>query len=259
MGQYNSSLTRVQPVFDWLVDSDPTGRSWLLRLLQLGSRASEIALPQNVGDLEAGHPRWWGKHERRLRPPARLLEWLVQNVTEDAVEGSKDAGTVRAKRLLLARHDPATISAALIGIREGSDQRAWYILEGESCPDACIQTAHTLLVVEGKRTEWSCTSKTTWMACRSQLLRHTDAAFEVRDGRLVLGLLIVEGTDGPDGLALSDFWLNEANEQISKEMLSASLPHRTPEERRVLASGMLGGTTWQRVCWEFAIPWPPAP
>ena len=259
MGQFNSSLTRVQPVFDWLVDSDPTGRSWLLRLLQLGSRASAITLPDEIGELEAGHPRWWGQHERRLPPPAHLLEWLVHNVTEDAVERSKVGGTVREKRLLLARHDPATITAALFGIRQGNSSRAWYVLEGESYPDACVQTSHILLLVEGKRTERSCTSKTTWMARRSQLVRHMDAAFEVRDDRRVLGLLIVEGTDGPDGLTLPPFWRSEADEQVSKEMLTASLPHRTPEERRILASGMLGGTTWQRVCREFGMPWPPAP
>ena len=259
MGIYNSSTTRVQPVFDRLVDSDPTGRSWLMRLLQLGSRAGEIALPQDVGELESGHPRWWGQHERRLRPPARLLEWLVQNVSEDAVIRSKDTGPKREKRLLLAQHDPLTISDALSGIRQARERRAWYLLEGESCPDAFIQTANTLLVIEGKRTESSCTSKTTWMACRSQLIRHMDAAFEMHDGRRVLGLLIVEGPDSSDGLTPSPFWLREANDQISRETLTASLPHRTPEERHALASGMLGATTWQRVCQEFEIPWPPAP
>jgi hypothetical protein len=41
-GEFNSSVTRVWPVFDWLFRSDPTGRAWLTKLLHLGSRAQEV-------------------------------------------------------------------------------------------------------------------------------------------------------------------------------------------------------------------------
>jgi len=39
MGTYDSSRTRVAPVFDALMDRDPTGQTWLLPLLELGSRS----------------------------------------------------------------------------------------------------------------------------------------------------------------------------------------------------------------------------
>jgi hypothetical protein len=42
MGEYNSSVTRVWPVFDWLFQDDPTGAKWLPPLLKLGSRADKV-------------------------------------------------------------------------------------------------------------------------------------------------------------------------------------------------------------------------
>jgi hypothetical protein len=44
MGELNSSVTRVWPIFDWLFRSDPTGLAWLSPLLCLGSRAGEVVL-----------------------------------------------------------------------------------------------------------------------------------------------------------------------------------------------------------------------
>jgi hypothetical protein len=37
---------------------------------------------------------------------------------------------------------------ALTLLEHGSRKRAWYVLEGPSRPDACIQTERILLVVE---------------------------------------------------------------------------------------------------------------
>ena len=51
-GPHDSSLTRVQPVFNQLVRLDPTGRRWLGSLLALGSRATVAAQPAGA------EPRW---------------------------------------------------------------------------------------------------------------------------------------------------------------------------------------------------------
>ena len=48
-----------------------------------------------------------------------------------------------------------------------------------------------------------------------------------------------------------------AKEQVSPVLLEKSLPHRTDGERADIAQGFLGVTTWQRVCREFGLPWPP--
>ena len=72
MGKYNSSMTRVRPVFNALYDRDPTGRSWLPFLLALGSRSSGTF--PDLGDL-IGPP----KYEFEADPDPRYLLWLVSN------------------------------------------------------------------------------------------------------------------------------------------------------------------------------------
>ena len=256
MGKYNSSTTRVVPVFDQLMDRDSTGRSWLSYLLQSGSRATSAALPAEPGLLAPDHPRWWGRNERRLAPPKSLLRWLVGNVTEEQVLAARDNDTVRARRLRMARRDPATVAEALAGIDTGVWKRQWYTLEGESAPDAFLETDRVVLVVEGKRTEWSCTTKTKWMTMRSQLLRHMDAAQEIAGDRRVLGLLIVEGPES-NPLRLGEFWRGQVDAQVGTDLLERSLPHRSVRERQTIAQGVLGATTWQRVCADQGIAWPP--
>jgi hypothetical protein len=257
MGVFDSSRTRVAPVFDRLMASDPTGRSWLPKLLALGSSSSEAAWPRGPGDLAPGHPHYWGTGEARLPAPASLLEWLVENVSPEAVDASDDKGETLKKRRLLARGDPDTVAEALRRLRAGERGRKWFVLEGESAPDALLETDRLILVVEGKRTEPTATTKTKWMPRRSQLLRHMDAAFEKANGRTVLGLLIVEGQQ-PNPLEVPVNWAAVCSETVSPDLLEASLPHRSPAEREQLRQGILGAATWQRVCQTFDLPWPPA-
>ena len=71
MGRYNSSRTRVAPVFDSLLRRDQTGYSWLTTLMRLGSRSDATEIPADA-KLIANHPSSWGKHERRLIPGFRI-------------------------------------------------------------------------------------------------------------------------------------------------------------------------------------------
>ena len=255
MGRRDSSKTRVAPVFDRLCHCDPTGTVWLDRLIRLGSRESEVDLPSCVGELVPGHPRWWGEDERHLSPALGLLEWLVQNITAEAVMESRTSEETSRMRLALARRDPDVVQEALTRLRDGEKGKAWFVLEGESCPDAYLETDSIVLVVEGKRIERTTTSKTTFMPKRSQLIRHMDAAWEVADGRRVLGLLLVEG-ESPDPMLVPEQWSSASDEQLRPALLVPSLPHRTVEERDAIAGSVLGAATWQRVCEEFSIEWP---
>lgn len=256
MGRFDSTKTRVASVFDRLLHCDPTGTVWLDRLIRLGSRASEIDLPSSAGELKPGHPPTWGENERSLSPPLGLLEWLVRHVKEKDVKANTREET-RQKRLALARGDPDVLQEALARLRAGERGRAWFVLEGPSCPDAYLETDSLVVVVEGKRTEQSTTSKTTFMPKRSQLIRHIDAAWEMADGRRVLGLLLVEG-ENPDPMLVPKRWSTASDEQIQPALLVPSLPHRTAEELDVIAEGFLGAATWQRICEEFSIEWPPS-
>jgi hypothetical protein len=257
MGIYDSSLTRVVPVFDAMMDRDPSGETWLLPLLQFGSRSAGRLDGLVTGGLLPGHPRWWGKNERRLEPPRSLLRWLVANACAPKSDASWGRPPTRAKRELLVARDAATIDEALRLLETAPTFAKWYVLEGRSQPDACLETDTMLLVIEGKRTERRATAVTTWMPRRSQMLRHMDAAWEVRGRKRVLGLMLVEGRGGADAITPDSHWSNEANAQALETTLADSLPHRSPLERHQIAEGFLGVATWQRLCSEFALGWPP--
>jgi hypothetical protein len=106
-----------------------------------------------------------------------------------------------------------------------------------------------VVVIEGKRTEDGPTAFTSWMRVRHQMLRHLDAAWEQRDGREVFGLIILEEAD-----LTAKPWVQYATEITSPDVLSASLPHRTDEERSQIAQSFCGLTSWSRVRDQFKIP-----
>ena len=257
MGIHNSSRTRVTPVFDSLFERDPTGRSWLLPLMRLGSRAASVRLPTDAM-LLPDHQRTWGPNERRLNAPTPLLRWLVQNAsppTSDALWGGKRARSYREK---LVGRDPDTVRIALEKLELSVPRRAWYVLEGQSQPDAYLETTEFILVVEGKRTEREATSTTTWMPKRSQMLRHMDAASWATSGaKHVYGMMVVEGEGGRDAVMPSEYWIGESDAQVLEATLDCSLPHRAQPERHAMANGFLGVTTWQGVCAAFSLPCPP--
>ena len=127
MGRYDSSKTRVAPVFDRLLDRDPTGISWLKRLMRLGSRRNVADVPSSVGELVPGHPRWWGRQERRLAPPLELLEWLIQNIAEEAVRKAGGSEKTRRMRRALARGERDVVQEALARLRAGQRGKRWFV------------------------------------------------------------------------------------------------------------------------------------
>ena len=78
MGEKNSSLTRVQPVVNALLDGWPDGEPWLLGLWELAAltRADALPLPSSLGPLLPAetppkHERLRVVFERVIPPPAR--------------------------------------------------------------------------------------------------------------------------------------------------------------------------------------------
>ncbi len=255
MGRRDSSKTRVNPIFNHLLATDCSGSQWLDALFALGSREAVTALVPRGQRLVADHGRRWGEKEVALPAPRALLEFLVQNIDDDLVSASSSEGVSLEKRQALARKDTVTVEEALNKLRSGPRGREWYVLEGPSKPDALLETAHAILCIEGKRTEASCTTHTTWMRKRSQLVRHMDAALEAFPDKQVYGLLVVEGDGGANALAPSEYWSAQCEAQYEQSMLNASLPHRSPAERVRIADGILGVTTWQAVCAKLGPAW----
>jgi hypothetical protein len=199
----------------------------------------------------------WGNEELSLTAPKALLRHLARHVAIPENPEEDVSREVVRKRRALSRRDPAILAEALARIETGPWARKWYILEGPSRPDATLEMPHAVIVIEGKRTEAATTSKTTFMPIRSQLIRHMDAAMERWPEKEIFGLLIVEGQGGADAVEPSAKWRELSTAQTGPELLMASLPHRSAEERRPFTARDLGVTTWQAVCKEFNIPWPP--
>src|SRR4029077_12605485 len=112
MGKRDSSRTRVVPVFNRLMDVDPSGRQWLKPLLSLGSYSAE-KLDFDPGHLMVPHAHFWGKSERRLDPPANLLAWLVCHASKPSSDSLWGESATRQKREKLVARDPDTIADAV--------------------------------------------------------------------------------------------------------------------------------------------------
>jgi hypothetical protein len=253
VGIHDSSRTRIAPVFGRLQCLDPSGRLWLQGLLEL---ANTRKLPRpDAGASRLRVAKWWPR-EAKLAAPPGLLRWLLENAEEprDPAAWGR-APEVMANRRRVVDRDADTLAGALQSLQERSPSpRAWYVLEGPSQPDVYLDSAAAVIVVEGKRTETAPTTSTAWMRVRHQMLRHLDAAWEHRQGRRIYGLYIVEAESGTGSTEPPSTWHQAVESTISDEVLRASLPHRTSDERSQIASALLGVTTWQAVCDEFQIP-----
>ena len=241
-GRYDSSKTRVRPVFDALWNQ---GRDWLPKLLALpdGGCPDASVGAGNLALLEG----YWEPNEKCLNPPVSLLSWLVRNT------GSlKETSLEIEARQRLADGDPAAVTEALRLLRTDSGTRGWHVFEGPTCPDAYLVAAEALVVIEGKRTEATTTTDTKWLTGRHQIWRHIDAAWEIRGRRAVYGFFIVESE--ADG-SLSEHWRMAGSACLAPEALRTRIPHRSSAEVEAISRCYLGVTTWRRVCEKFQIDW----
>ncbi len=203
----------------------------------------------------------WGRPEKGLAAPNALLLWLLKYASVPPLNNDWGGPAARAKReALLIDRDPQTLEESRQLLAQyGGFGRAWYVFEGASYPDVFLETESMVIVVEGKRKEVGPKTRTTWMNPQPQMLRHLDCAFEICNGRSLAGFFLVEGDGGTEAVAAPQVWLDAARDTVSLDILPKALPHRSPAECEAIASAFLGVATWQRVCEEFNIPWPPAP
>ena len=82
MGKFNSSTTRVAPVFDRLYAADATGASWLPTLLDIGRHDVVATRRGQPPQLVANHGARWGRLELSLPAPLGLLEHLVHTISK---------------------------------------------------------------------------------------------------------------------------------------------------------------------------------
>jgi hypothetical protein len=249
MGKFDSSKTRVMPVFDELLRHDNKGHFWLEKLIGLPICGNRVPLPPGC-DFTIQECAW-GDMEKKLEPPVALLSWLIRHSQELAKrEVARDTAMPDKRRDLLNGSESRMLEALEL-LRNNPGGEKWHIFEGETQPDVFIRTPTHLVVIEGKRTEPHATTSTTWMPVRHQMLRHLDCAWEIRGNKEVVGFFIVQGENGSEEVPM--IWQESALQTTSDEAVGRSLPHRGPDEQNEIAKCFAGVTTWERVCREFGI------
>jgi hypothetical protein len=259
-GRFNSSITRVRPVFMALIEADATGRSWLPALLELCPRCDRLPLgvrdepgvllpellePRLYRDRVLGEVEIPHCFERRVPPPAGFLRWLILN--SERMTWPANAGTsretLRRRRALCGTHPGLRDAARREALRaldergaSGSDKR-WWAFEGFTEVDCWLETEHLVLLVEGKRRE-SLSAATAWYPARNQLVRNLEVAGDSGGEKDAFVLLAVE----------------EAGLELTRETVIASTPHLGDAERELLTERYLGQVTWQSLVDALALP-----
>jgi hypothetical protein len=205
MGEYNSSVTRVWPVFDWLFHNDLSGPTWLRPLLKMGSRATEVdqqimnsnpgtllapladfarALPgplrKVLGPRAKQLPSIRGAYEVDIPPSAAFLRWLLERperLTWPKGNLHLSPPTFDKRSRLLAGEADVRDKALNELEKSGAvkSRRKWWAFEGFTSVDCWIETDSLLLLIEGKRTD-ALSASTAWFPARNQVARILEGA-----------------------------------------------------------------------------------
>jgi hypothetical protein len=254
-------LTRVQPVFDELLDRWPTGHPWIAQLWEMAARKRPgVALPapSDVGNLlesdtpvdRASRP---GKvYERAVAPPAAFLRWLIEHpdamqVRDPITFGARSDEAQQWRRQLFSK-DPKLVAAAqreAIGqLEKRLGQRGrnkWWAFEGFTRVDCCLVTDACVLFVEGTRTD-GVSPSTLWFQERDQLWRNVEAAREF-SGAKQFGVIVAAQNEADGVAALA----------AAERSCAGSYPHLAADDRDELSRHLLGFVTWPEILKRFAI------
>lgn len=252
-GPYDSSLTRVQPVFRQLHRLDPTGVSWLGRLLASGSRARDLG----VAGREAS---WTGQltrppiFEYQAEAPVDYLRCLVQRPDRilDATQAdtsllSELSPAAAKRRRQLAEGDAEVVAEALRKLSAGRAGRYWWVLEGPTSVDCVLMAEQVTVFIEGKRTEPHLTGGTTWDRHRHQVFRNLDClrAMPGRAAQYYVLLLVEEHSP-----AMAEARELDGAYPVARD----SWPHLDNRQAEGLFSRYLGYATWQQIAGGLRLP-----
>ena len=249
---YNSSITRVRPVFQQLIHNE--NMDWLSAILNLCNSDYAKSLASDTGAIskysvqkrsfsdstlkqrEFDSTKLENCFEHPLSPATRFLEWLIKNPSLMSWPAGKQYGEkTESKRKQLLESDSATITEALKKLVQNEvkkPNRDWWVFEGYTEVDCLIETDKLVLAIEGKRTEKGPSKSTAWYPQRNQLVRNLESLKQHASNKDYALILIDE----------------EGKYQLDESKFNLSLPHFSQDERKELSDHYLGNITWQQVC-----------
>ena len=264
-GSYNSSITRVRPVFQQLLERD--ARDWLPVLLCLSNKGYGKELAQNPNELlpelikkrvyrdrviaRYGFPgiKLEACFEYPLAPPKAFLTWLIEHpermtwpCDKSGQELQFSSITQKWREYLLRRagtkeYIKAKERAVTELMRFGvyGSRRKWWAFEGFTEADCYLETYRLILVIEGKRKEK--TSKDiSWYPERNQLVRNLEVVSEqAKAKRKEYAVMVCAETE--------DIGINSLEADAEKGM-----PHLNSSERCAITDHYLGCVLWKDLC-----------
>ena len=232
MGKFNSSLTRVKPLGDAIINN----HNLVNRLLSLVMSGDSV----EMGDFNNSNVFYsGGQGEKALKPSPSHLAAIIEKIINDekfrSYVRNKDKSTKNNKilRSKLFDLDLDTIEMAKSGFKE------WNTFETDSYPDLFIENDKFIIVIEGKRTESDITRSTTYLPHRCQMVRHIENALEYCKGKKnIIGFYIIEDACGYENHCSKAFFKKE----IEKETIK-----KEDNLKKTIVNSFYGYTTWQEI------------
>ena len=203
-----------------------------------------LVCPKDVGAYYYGSKKM-GQGEKQLRPTKDHLIRLARHLA-----GCQKSSDVLERQCLFGLHgvdkqEIALARAEYMIERIYTDERttvprAWYVFEGNTCPDFYIEGDNYIILGEGKWREGNITLTTSFLnngEQRCQMVRHIQAALNATD-KTVYAFYIVD-----DNCSYKEDLTKKAlAEQLGKE----SIPLSELDQKKIL-NAFYGYTTWQAI------------
>jgi hypothetical protein len=177
-GRFNSSITRVRPTFQALLDRDASGRSWLRDVLLAaphgdrlppdvlenpGYLQPDLAMSRTYRDKILGAISLPECFERAVPPSGAFLRWLIGHPQQLRWPVGPDGAPRRFGNKAQERRQwlrgQAGVERQHIAMNEALDgllkhgpegsARRWWAFEGFTEVDCCLETDRLVLFVEG--------------------------------------------------------------------------------------------------------------
>lgn len=245
MGERNSSLTRVKPLFDF-IGSDIDKLNQFLELFpDTNKRINQNSL------IEIRY----GDNEKKIKPPKSILIWMLENL--DTLNKVKNYGVKNInsetykKRSELFSGNRLLINEAINTIKSKTKipERDWYIFEGNTFPDIFIETSDSIFVGEAKRTENDITSKTIWLNKRDQLVRHIDSLLD--QPKKIYSFYVLEKEE-----YLKGTYKKRMELYSKKDYFKENLKHRDDSSIERALNSFIGFVFWEDIADYFKISFP---